>query len=101
MAGLIASAQTQQGYVKTKGRMIGGKYYEGKRIGNVTVRVRRTAPLSGVAQMVLFRFLCRARSMVYSRFRKKGMCCTIKMCCIVNMITRPIRWFYTKISLLS
>lgn len=40
MAGLIASAQTQQGYVKTKGRMIGGKYYEGKRIGNVTVRVK-------------------------------------------------------------
>ena len=33
-------AQTQQGYVKTKGRMISGKYYAGKRISDATVQVK-------------------------------------------------------------
>jgi len=33
-------AQTQQGYVKTKGRMMNGKYYAGKRISDATVQVK-------------------------------------------------------------
>lgn len=35
-----AYAQTQQGYVKTKGRMMNGKYYAGKRIGDATVQIK-------------------------------------------------------------
>ncbi len=40
--GLAASAfaQTQQGYVKTKGRMMNGKYTAGKRISDATVQVK-------------------------------------------------------------
>lgn len=45
--GLAAFAQTQAGYVKTKGRMVNGKYYAGQRISNATIQVKdRTAVLS-------------------------------------------------------
>ncbi len=44
---VIAFAQTQQGYVKTKGRMVNGKYTVGKRISGVTVQIKdRSAVLS-------------------------------------------------------
>ena len=36
----VLYAQTQQGYVKTKGRMMNGQYYAGKRIGDATVQVK-------------------------------------------------------------
>ena len=43
----FALAQTQQGYVKTKGRMVNGKYTAGKRISGVTVQIKdRSAVLS-------------------------------------------------------
>lgn len=37
---LIGLAQNQQGYVKTKGRMVSGKYYAGKPINGATVQVK-------------------------------------------------------------
>ena len=40
---LIGFAQNQQGYVKTKGRMVNGKYYAGKPINGATIRVRGRA----------------------------------------------------------
>ncbi len=40
-----AFTQTQQGYVKTKGRMMNGKYYAGKRIGDATVQVKERSAM--------------------------------------------------------
>ena len=37
---IVSYAQTQQGYVKTKGRMISGKYYEGQRIQDATIQIK-------------------------------------------------------------
>ena len=46
MLGPLASAQTQQGYVKTKGRMVGGQLVPGQGLTGTTVSVKgRTAVL--------------------------------------------------------
>ena len=38
--GLLASAQTQKGYVKTKGRMVNGKHVSGKGLPGATVSIK-------------------------------------------------------------
>ena len=44
--GLVLSAQTQQGYVKTKGRMVDGKLVPGQGLKGATVSIKgRTAVL--------------------------------------------------------
>lgn len=45
---VLGFGQEQQGYVKTRGRMVGGKHVEGKRVANATVQVKgRSAVVSG------------------------------------------------------
>ena len=41
----LGYGQEQQGYVKTRGRMVSGKHVEGKRVANATVQVKGRSAL--------------------------------------------------------
>ena len=66
-----ALAQTQQGYVKTKGRMMNGKYYSGKGIGDATVQVKDRSAMRSRADGT-FSFPVSGKSYSLQQVQKQG-----------------------------
>lgn len=69
--GLVGFAQTQQGYVKTRGHMVNGKHVEGRRVSNATVQIEgHSAVLSG--KDGTFSVPLTSKSFSLKEVRKKG-----------------------------
>ena len=68
---IFTVAQTQQGYVKTKGRMMNGKYYAGKRISEATVQIKDRSAVKSRADGT-FSFPVLGKSYSIQLVQKKG-----------------------------
>ena len=65
-------AQTQQGYVKTKGRMVNGKHVAGKGLPGATVNIHGSNSVGVKKANGLFSFLVTNKSFVVQSVQKKG-----------------------------
>ena len=72
MLGIMLSAQTQQGYVKTKGRMVNGKLVHGQGLKGATVSVRGRTTVLVNANDGAFSFPVPEKQFRLDSVRKKG-----------------------------
>ena len=72
MLGIMLSAQTQQGYVKTKGRMVNGKLVPGQGLKGATVSVKGRTAMLVKANDGAFSFPVPEKQFRLDSVRKKG-----------------------------
>ena len=72
LLGFIASAQTQQGFVKTKGRMVDGKLVPGQGLKGATVSIKGRTPILVNSDDGSFSFPTSDRQFYLDSVRKKG-----------------------------
>lgn len=68
----VASAQTQQGYVKTKGRMVNGEYVPGQGLKGATVSVKGKTAILVNADNGFFSFLVNEQQFQLESVKKEG-----------------------------
>ena len=72
LMGITASAQTQQGYVKTKGRMVNGQLVPGQGLKGTTVSVKGRTAVLVKADNGMFSFPVSSAQFQLDSVRKKG-----------------------------
>ena len=72
LPGIMASAQVQQGYVKTKGRMVDGKLVPGQGLKGATISIKGRTPILVNSDDGSFSFPTSDRQFHLDSVRKKG-----------------------------
>ena len=72
MLGIMLSAQTQQGYVKTKGRMVNGKHVPGQGLKGASVSIQNRTPVVVQNDNGSFSFPIPAKTFMLQSVQKNG-----------------------------